>query len=408
MTFPQKMFNNLQEFLNSLSDISVKQIRYELTPSCIIIFLNENNKINKTLKEEQIKNFMFTFNNILNSEEVYFDASCLTDKQFYNNIFVVSLNELIKYCPAIDKIKVSEMVQDNTKKNKTFKSNKSDIIEEGIGDWWQKVKDNKKTADIDADYEKVINARRKESAKIKNDAVNQVIQNIQDHLDDNGSSWANLYKSLKKMGIKNDSILKSFIKLFDDNGKAPGYKVISQLANIVADKANLDSENDMVKTYDENYFQERIKDFADEIQKRYDFDDKIYFYLARQLRQSEVNNKKIPVEKLLDIAIERAKISPEVLKKHTKEQVDINDELSKTKEPKKEPINAKEKESNAIQQKQKDLLGALRQNGYNKETAMALMKTIPEKEFKDKSVEDLYLLALKAQAQNIFKNSKTE
>ena len=82
--------------------------------------------------------------------------------------------------------------------------------------------------------------------------------------------------------------------------------------------------------------------------------------------------------------------------------------MSKTKEPKKEPLNAKEKESNTIQQKQKDLLGALRQNGYNKETAMALMKTIPEKEFKDKSVEDLYLLALKAQAQNIFKNSKTE
>ena len=108
MLFPQNSFSSVQEFLGLLSNISPKQIRYDLEPvQSILFFINENDKINKHVKDYQIKNILFVFKPVGNSfihngkvisisDNILFEVDFLTDQRFYDNVFVVSLKELIQ------------------------------------------------------------------------------------------------------------------------------------------------------------------------------------------------------------------------------------------------------------------------------------------------------------------------
>lgn len=281
---------------------------------------------------------------------------------------------------------------------------KSNNINEGIGDWLAKAKDSWNTAKLDNDYEEVQNAKKKEQNKLKNDTIMTMIDNIDSLLEANGRSWTNLYKVLRKMGLKNDSILKSFILLFDENGKAPGYKVISTLAKNLANQANninLDNEeNDTSKENVEN----KLKDTLDYIQSHYDFSDNAIYRIIGSLNSSDFVKKDNDPEKLVALAFKKAGLSDNTIERYRKEVNDLDAQLNQELDAKEQQKT--EKPTGNVEAKLKDLISALRNQGFTQKQALALCKSLDPKDLKNKSIEDLYLMAMKSQGQSIFKNSK--
>ena len=281
---------------------------------------------------------------------------------------------------------------------------KSNNINEGIGDWLAKAKDPWNTAKLDNDYDEVQNAKKKEQNKLKNDTIMTMIDNIDSLLEANGRSWTNLYKVLRKMGLKNDSILKSFILLFDENGKAPGYKVISTLAKSLANQANNinldDEENDTSKENVEN----KLKDTLDYIQSHYDFSDNAIYRIIGSLNSSDFVKKDNDPEKLVALAFKKAGLSDNTIERYKKEVNDLDAQLNQELDAKEQQKT--EKPAGNVESKLKDLVSALRNQGFTQKQALALCKSLDPKDLKNKSIEDLYLMAMKSQGQSIFKKSK--
>ena len=281
---------------------------------------------------------------------------------------------------------------------------KSNNINEGIGDWLAKAKDPWNTAKLDNDYDEVQNAKKKEQNKLKNDTIMTMIDNIDSLLEANGRSWTNLYKVLRKMGLKNDSILKSFILLFDENGKAPGYKVISTLAKSLANQANNinldDEENDTSKENVEN----KLKDTLDYIQSHYDFSDNAIYRIIGSLNSSDFVKKDNDPEKLVALAFKKAGLSDNTIERYKKEVNDLDAQLNQELDAKEQQKT--EKPAGNVESKLKDLVSALRNQGFTQKQALALCKSLDPKDLRNKSIEDLYLMAMKSQGQSIFKKSK--
>ena len=415
------------DFLQSLQEIKPNQINYHI--DCIIndnisffqITLNKNSFINKTIQPycetKEIKKLCFVSAINIWISHIKTDSDGLNDLEVmfiteWKNVdmYNMPLSDLLKYCPAIDKEKVSEMIDKNTNIQKyKYKNSKTAVIEEGIGDWFAKAKDSWNTAKLDSDYKEVQNAKQKEQNKLKNDTIITMIDNIDNALEQYGRSWTNLYKVLRKMGLKNDSILKSFILLFDENGKAPGYKVISTLSKNLANQANNvnledDSENNNVKENMEN----KLKDTLDYIQNHYDFSDNAIYRILGSLNSSDFAKKENNPEKLVAIAFKKAGLSNDTIQKYKKEENDLDAQLNRELNAKEQQNQNKQTEqnTNSVQDKLKDLVSALRNQGYTQKQALALCKSLNPKDIKNKSIEDLYLMAMKSQGQNIFKNSK--
>lgn len=282
---------------------------------------------------------------------------------------------------------------------------KSNNINEGIGDWLAKAKDQWNTAKLDSDYEEVQNAKRKEQNKLKNDSVMTMVNNIDSLLETNGRSWTNLYKVLRKMGLKNDSILKSFILLFDENGKAPGYKVISTIAkNLVNQANNINLDDTEEKDTSKENVENKLKDTLDYIQAHYDFSDNAIYRIIGSLNSTDFTKKDNDPEKLVALAFKKAGLSDNTIERFRKEENDLDAQLNQELDAKEQQKT--EKPVGNVEAKLKDLISALRNQGFTQKQALALCKSLDPKDLKNKSIEDLYLMAMKSQGQSIFKNSK--